>query len=141
MPLLDVANQAESEIAYRYALKELNPFAVLGADYTRHNAQGELDTFNVVDGTGSLTHEYLFDRSLFLGKKIELNLADIEAGTTGIHYQDLASGYEIAPTFSSSDYIFGGDESEVVEGENGDDRLYGGAGHDVRNDDLERSWL
>ncbi|WP_447983402.1 calcium-binding protein [Nitrospira sp. Nam74] len=131
MPLLDVANQAESDIAYRYALKELNPFAVLGVDYTRHNGQGELDKFNVVDGTGSLTHEYLLDRSLFLAKKTELNLADTDAGTIGIHYQDLASGYEIAPTFSGSEYIFGGDASEAIEGNNGDDRVYGGAGHDV----------
>ena len=41
MPLLDVANEAETDIAYRYALTALNPFAVMGADYTRHNAHGK----------------------------------------------------------------------------------------------------
>ncbi|MGH7232724.1 MAG: calcium-binding protein, partial [Nitrospiraceae bacterium] len=127
----DVSNQAEAEIAYRYALRELNPFVVLGADYDRHNTDGELDRFNSVDGTGTLTHEYLIDRALFLAKKIDLNLANSEAGVTGIHYQDAMSGYEIAPILAGAEVIFGGDSSEVVLGKDDDDRLYGGGGHDV----------
>ena len=34
---------AQSNIAYRYALMNLNPFAVIGADYTKFNQDGELD--------------------------------------------------------------------------------------------------
>jgi len=107
VPAVDVAFQAESDIAYRYALKELNPFVVFAADYDRHNVQGELDPVNPVDGTGSLSHDYLFDRALFLAKKIEINLADSGAGAVGIHYLDLATRYEIAPLLSSSEVIFG----------------------------------
>jgi hypothetical protein len=40
------AQQETSEgLAYRYALKELNPFAVIGVDYSQHNPNGELDLY------------------------------------------------------------------------------------------------
>ncbi|RLJ69168.1 hypothetical protein, partial [Sulfurisoma sediminicola] len=38
-----IASIAQNNLAYRYALRELNPFAILGADYTAHNADGALD--------------------------------------------------------------------------------------------------
>lgn len=36
------AKSGPNVLAYRYALKELNPFALLGADYSKHNQNGEL---------------------------------------------------------------------------------------------------
>lgn len=51
-------------LAYRYALKELNPFAVVAntsqsndALYEAHNDQGQLDRFNAAMGIGTLTGE------------------------------------------------------------------------------------
>lgn len=47
-------------LATRHALKELNPFAVLGADYSQFNANGELDLHSA---GGQLTPEWLADRA------------------------------------------------------------------------------
>ena len=72
-----IANAAErtdaedpNAIAYRYALRELNPFAIIGgapeqtdALYQPHRAAGGLDLVDPSDGTRLLTHEYLVDRA------------------------------------------------------------------------------
>jgi hypothetical protein len=39
----EIVTNAKSDIAWRYALRELNSFVVTGADYTRHNTDGSLD--------------------------------------------------------------------------------------------------
>ena len=63
--------QGSEAIAYRYALKELNPFAVVGnnAIYDLHNTNGDLDLYNPATGTGALTNRYLADRAEMLGWK------------------------------------------------------------------------
>ena len=59
----NVASQAEQSggLAYRYALKELNPFVVIGANYALHNVSGTyggpLDLYNPDTGMGTLTDE------------------------------------------------------------------------------------
>jgi len=50
-------------LAYRYALVNGNPFAVLGADYSPHNPSGALDLYVPATGAGNLTGQYLKDRS------------------------------------------------------------------------------
>lgn len=60
-------------LAYRYALKELNPFAILGADYSIHNGNGEL---NLAEEGGALTRQYLADRALMLGYLSQYNLTN-----------------------------------------------------------------
>ena len=62
------AKNGPDALAYRYALKELNPFALLGADYGIHNQNGELDLYNKETGEGELTDQYLTDRAQFLGR-------------------------------------------------------------------------
>jgi hypothetical protein len=62
----DLFSLAKSDIAYRYALKELNPFAVLGVDYAKFNADGELDRLNPANGTGTLSDQWLEDRARML---------------------------------------------------------------------------
>src|SRR5207244_1700672 len=104
-------------IAYRYALKALNPFAVVGADYSQHNTNGELDKFNVSNGTGTVTHDYIFDRALFLAKKIEQNLTDASSISGSTVFEDRATGYTLTPSavvFSPfRDFIiFGSDADE-----------------------------
>jgi pimeloyl-ACP methyl ester carboxylesterase len=44
--------------AYRYALKNLNPFAVIGADYTQFHNPGDLDLYEPATGNGSITLEH-----------------------------------------------------------------------------------
>ncbi len=71
------AEEAEpTSLAYRFALKELNPFVLLGTDadktqalYARHNETGELTLVNPDTGVGELTPQYLIDRAAFLAQE------------------------------------------------------------------------
>ena len=56
-----------------YALKNLNPFAVIGADYTGlgHASNSALTLFDPMTNFGELTEQYLADRAAFLEAKIE----------------------------------------------------------------------
>mgnify|MGYP001343542512 CR=1 FL=1 len=62
-----LAEYAKTDLAYRYALKELNPFVVFGVDYdAAHNANGELELYNPETGQGELTEQWIHDRGYFL---------------------------------------------------------------------------
>ena len=82
----NLANLAEGSeaLAYRYALKELNPFAILGNNdlYAAHNQNGELDLYNTDTGTGTLTAQWISDRAKFLGWKVNINSDDRAFGLT-----------------------------------------------------------
>jgi len=132
----------EQGLAYRYALKELSPFAVMGntveaneALYMVHNDQGQLDRFNPTDSTGTLTVQYLADRAQFLAEKIALNLKDRETSSGTIRYEDRGQAYVIATeaVFDSDEkLVFESDASEAeLLGGSGDDHLYGGGGSDL----------
>jgi Ca2+-binding RTX toxin-like protein len=125
-------------LAYRYALKELNPFVVLGADYSVHNVPGAnggpLDLYNEETGTGTMTEEYLRDRYAFLGAKLSRNLANTETlGFQGALYDDRASSTVIAPSvLTTQRFIFGSDAGEAdLTGGGGQDRIFGGEGNDI----------
>jgi hypothetical protein len=84
--------------AYRYAVKNLNPFVVVGADYTQFHNPGDLDLYDPTTGNGSITLEYLKDRATFLEKKIEVNRSafpSVSGSLSLTYYKDDASGYEI----------------------------------------------
>ncbi|MDP3092118.1 MAG: hypothetical protein Q8N04_15700, partial [Nitrospira sp.] len=90
--------QTDRGLAYRYALKTLNPFAVIGttaesntALYASHTNGGALDLLNPTDGTGTLTTQYLTDRALFLAEKLALNQLDRDTSTRGNYFIDVAS--------------------------------------------------
>ena len=53
-------------LAYRYALKELNSFAVVGANYGVHNQNGELNLYDDATGQGALTSNWIADRAEML---------------------------------------------------------------------------
>ncbi|MDP3092116.1 MAG: hypothetical protein Q8N04_15690 [Nitrospira sp.] len=139
-------------LAYRYALKELNPFAIVAntpqaneALYASHNDQGQLDRFNLADGTGSLTSQYLTDRALFLAEKIALNQLDQDTTTRSIHFQDVASTYEIKTpltlALAQREFLFGSDTLDTLTGGSKDDRLYGGGSVDVLIGNAGRDYL
>ena len=54
-----IENQARTDIAYRYTLVNLNPFAVVGPDsiYSSFNQNGELDTYNSAAAQDQLSNE------------------------------------------------------------------------------------
>lgn len=106
------------------------------ADYDCHNTTGELELVNLSAGTGALTHDYLFDRALFLSNKIAANLSDSTTIGGSTHFQDLATGYElnpslVVPSFVRDHVIFGADIAETIAGGDRDDQLYGGDGVDT----------
>lgn len=145
--------QAANGLAYRYALEELNPFAVLGPDslYARHNADGTLDRFDPeLPSSAGMTESYLADRVAMLAWKIKDYSADGQSVLKGdtvetYKYIDkaLKSSAGIDLTFTvlgtktSSVSIpafvaFGSEASETLSG--GDvtvgDHLYGRGGDD-----------
>jgi Ca2+-binding RTX toxin-like protein len=129
-------------LAYRYALRELNPFAVVGVDYVGlgHAADGKLALNDPTTGFGEMTDEYLADRAAFLLAKLDLTLnnqdrpSDVFSLT---QYRDVASGFEVPsgfsiPSFSQREYLFGGADPDTLGGhELTNDHLYGSAGNDT----------
>lgn len=144
--LVSKAQQTDAEgLAYRYALKELNLFAVIGADYSSFNANGELDLYDPVIGDGNLTELYLQDRAAFLTWRNKINTDDL-TGDVAPRYQDgswyfkdEASGIQAwvgNPISVKSDPMlrqvkFGGDGADILTGGDNGDQLYGGGGDDV----------
>ncbi len=128
-------------LAYRYALTELNPFAVIAntpqaneALYAAHAQGGALELFDEATGAGTLSSRYLDDRAMFLKEKVALNQLDGDKSANGIHYKDVATEYEIVTdSVLSADrqFIFDSDDSNTVTGDSAADELFGGGGHDV----------
>jgi Ca2+-binding RTX toxin-like protein len=146
--LQTLAQSADS--AYRYALTELNPFVLLGSDYDIHNAAGQLDLFDPATRSGTLTHEYLKDRAIFLTNKIAANTADSIApvdavpfisipGSSPQYFEDRYTNYRLyygavireADKPSTTQIKFGSSASEELRGSTQWDKLYGGAGNDI----------
>ena len=128
-------------LAYRYALKELNPFAVTtntdfetGALYAPFNTQGELDLYDPATGAGTFTPLYLDDRAAFLKEKVAVNQADRDLSSGSIYFFDATQAYEIAiadDPATTRQFLFGSDADERFESGSKADDLYGGAGVDL----------
>ena len=123
-------------IAYRYALKELNYFALTGYDYSKFNKNGELDLYSP-DNKNGMTEEYIKDRFVML-KALSAGSEQIyDDMTTGIHLEiseDLVNGeyYSDHPEYTQRKIVFGTDGNDPeIKGGAYMDKLYGGAGDDV----------
>ncbi len=146
------SENSDRGLAYRYALKSLNPFAVLGttsesqtALYAQHTSNGALDLLNDADGTGTITAQYLTDRALFLTEKIALNQLDHDMSSRSVHYVDVDSNYEIRTpltlALAQREFLFGSDDLDTLTGGGKDDHLYGGGGVDVLIGNAGRDYL
>jgi len=134
--IAEARQDTDRGLAFRYALRELNPFAVVGADYQGlgHASDGRLSLFDPAVGFGTMTEEYLNDRAGFLEAKIELNLLNGTTSGDTIHYVDAVTGYEIKTGALASidqEYVFGSDNTDIFTGNSADDHLFGGVGSDV----------
>ncbi|MHB9119733.1 MAG: hypothetical protein ACYC2R_15900 [Burkholderiales bacterium] len=96
----DIATLAKSDLATRYALNELNPFAITGDAglYAPFNAHGELDLYDPATGAGNLSDLYLADRAALLSWKDYFNKDDkppVKIDYKGEQYafKDGTSGY------------------------------------------------
>ena len=153
---LAAIGQSSEAIAYRYALKELNPFAIVGdtanaAFYNRYNVNGELDLHNAAARTGALTAEWITDRSAFLEWKNIAYTQNTLTNTSGVtllqsnltavsqRFIDLSQKIDLGvvplgggmPAVNNAPrYVFGSDSIDNVVGGAQGDRLYGGGGTD-----------
>lgn len=129
----DPSTNPEQGIAYRYALVNGNPFAVLGADYSTFNQNGELDLYDPATGHGQLTEQYLADRSAYLVVKLRDNTVDSTSSTLkDVRYQDFESSTHLNPINTELRKVtFGSAADEGFSGAGGNDSLYGSAGNDT----------
>jgi Ca2+-binding RTX toxin-like protein len=58
-------------IAWRYALRELNPFVITDVSYARHNTDGSLDLYDKDSNPDGLTSEFLADRAQMLWWRLQ----------------------------------------------------------------------
>ena len=155
----DLANiaQGSEALAYRYALKELNPFAIVGNNdlYAVHNTNAELDLYDSDTGSGTLTTRWLEDRAKFLSAKIGINTNDqlfavdpaasknawykdfalgenaYVVNSTGLGRRDAAAFEAFLKKTEAQRIFFGSDTADagLTGGENAD-ALYGNGGDD-----------
>ncbi len=128
--------------AYRYALENLNSFAITGdVDlYAQHNQNDELKIEN-------FTEQYLEDRAKFLelkNKYYALDVDNLSAQDEDIYFEQRADTDTQAIILQSDSlgayphpsYIFGGSGDDIIEGDIDtslspvSDHLYGGKGND-----------
>ena len=150
----EMLQNAKQDIAWRYALRELNPFVILDANYDQHNINGSLDLYDPVTGDG-LTDEWLKDRATFLvfeRNYIESGATDgrLDTALLGIIPLPFPANYNFIDTLSGSQYelyvdgadlflggthvfAFGGESADTFIGGDEEDRLYGGGGSDTIN--------
>ncbi len=147
-------NSAKQYDSVRYALAKLNPFTITGnsALYDQINFDGSLDLYNPNTGTGSLTDQYLQNRSAFLYNKILSGNANTstDSGDAFIAYagapqvfEDLNTdpGYKLylgqdasvsnIPVDEMSRIRFGSASDNQLYGSPKWDKLYGMAGDDT----------
>ena len=140
----ELAQLAQGDQAYRYALMNLNAFAVTGIAYDRHNTNGELDLYNPSTGTGSMSTQYLADRAAMLAGVIRARVADSGSGNAltvdpmaseTTFYKDMASDITLRQgqaVLDCSRIVFGSViGNDVIAGGSQADHLYGMGGNDV----------
>ncbi|MBY0271404.1 MAG: hypothetical protein K2X06_16230 [Burkholderiales bacterium] len=144
-------------LAWRYALKELDPFVVIDANnsgvYARFQTggtnAGELDRYDPVTRTGTLTTQWLEDRAELLYRKLDVAAKDENNDSSqppklsnltttwesdNFYFEDRASGYVLNQgdqRIHRPYIIFGSDATDAIAGSNRADRLYGSSGTDV----------
>ena len=90
----NVSQNSDKGTALRYALRELNPFAVVGADYTAHNRHGNLNLYSIENPYG-MTDTYLQHRAAMLAWKNAINTANVsysdDFGAVNFNYTEIIS--------------------------------------------------
>ena len=123
-------------IASRYALSRLNPIVLSGLDYSARNADGHLDLYDPATGQGSITTEWITDRTDFLAaytaknSKVDFNYH----GTIYQQYNQRVLTVDLGTIVGSTDkYVIFGDDitNDNLWGHVGVDHLYGGFGNDT----------
>ena len=152
-PTAQLRSSAEAQtsegLAYRYALRNLTPFAVTGSDllYANHNTKGELTVFNPITPTGTLTKNWIDDRSRLLHAVVVSNINDTPkkallagGGDVTTEYRYFVDGTEsillagAGPMAGRNELVsFADDAGRTLQGSPHaiGDHLYGGLGNDT----------
>lgn len=147
-----LVTNAQTDIAYRYALYKLNPFVVDNAPalYSAINTGGALDRYDATTRTGALTDEYLKDRAAFLTNKLNAATNDsvysdqmpvpYVSGSSLQVFEDKTSNYQlytgdpyavgVTPPASFNQIRFGLVNIDTLTGGDQWDKLYGEDGND-----------
>lgn len=134
-----LASLAKGNIAYRYAIRELNSFAVVGANYSRF--ESELALYDPATDAGFITDGWLEARAKALATKNAYNSDD---GTLvpEVAIDDRITNLKlvnIAP--ANPRLVFGGDSSDLLSASNNDDKIFGGGGADTISGGLGRDYV
>ncbi|ATQ75211.1 hypothetical protein CR152_12300 [Massilia violaceinigra] len=128
----NVPGSSGEAVAIRYALREMLPFAVVGANYAPFNNDGELDVFNEETGDGQLTENYLKDRAAMLVAVLADNKTDSADRPAGDRlFLDLKTDRRLTPSPLDHKTIFGAAAGDAPGYSEGEDHLYGMGGKDV----------
>lgn len=123
-------------MAYRYALLELNPYAVVGAPtlYAAYEADERLRLQSEAHPDG-MSMQWVVARAEMLAKLAAYNMADgnISVAQLGGLYVDQTLSLQFGSLVGSAPRILFAQDSEpeTLIGLNGADRLFGGAGSDT----------
>ncbi|KJV05287.1 calcium-binding protein [Methylocucumis oryzae] len=128
----DIVETAKTDIAWRYALKQLNPFVISDISYEQHNTDGALDLYDPETGEGRLTEQWLNDRARFVvlvAKASENSTPDPLLSLN--YFKDITDEKELGMPVGTNQTIFGSDEADAIEGGALIDHLYGGESNDT----------
>ncbi|PPD33591.1 MAG: hypothetical protein CTY19_07545 [Methylomonas sp.] len=128
----EIVEQAKTNIAWRYALKELNPFAITDISYDQYNQDGSLDMYDPATGQGSITEQWLIDRARFVVLVAETSVSLVpNLFMSTRYYDDITTDTQIGLPVGTDKYRFGGVGADALEGGIGNDHLYGAGGNDT----------
>ncbi len=118
-------------LAYRYALRELNPFVMIGIDYEAlHNQDHSLDMYDANTGAGVWTQMALIDRAELLAEKLRFNQTDGTPSSSTL-FDDEATNFNNQRGATAAEVVIFGDvEGREYLGRREKDHIYGGAGDD-----------
>jgi len=138
-------------LAFRYALKELNPFVILGLGYGQFNQNGELDLIDPATGNGTLSDSWIGKRAEMLTWLINGNIGDkcdlsgemtitdnsiagdwIFTDVDGKHKINVehSTSSEIEDEFRNQVHFSSATKSDNFTGGSVSDFIYGGGGND-----------
>jgi len=146
-------SDSDEGLAYRYALRELNPFVITGFNYNPFNQNQELSLYSA-DSPNGMTKTHIQKRIKMLDILIaenEMPDGKISSDTQGFHsdiiYEDLAkriaTGLHEEGIIFNNHVIFGANESENISPSTvqGDDFIFGDAGDDTLTGGLGKDYL
>jgi trimeric autotransporter adhesin len=152
-----IRSLAQNDMSYRYALRELTPFAITGAPglYDAFNTNGELGLYDPTTESGQLTTRYLTDRAQMLFWQMARNtndVANLVRRTDGgpsvdfVNYRDVVlngkevtvkdtvlvrGGTGVGKLGPQAQRAFGSDKANTLTGYGFADELFGGGGKDT----------